>query len=226
MAVELYLMRPSVHTHGAWMLLKQAGVEHELKDVDLMKGEQNTPEYKAMNPLHTVPTLKDGDQCVWESNAIVRYIVNKYDSAKKFYPEDLKTRTHCDMALEWKQNTLYKGLADVVYPIMGFSPKNEDAHNAAIAKFQADCKDGYFYTFENFFLNGKKFICGDEPTIADFVIAPCFEFIDICDEIKYPAAITEYRKRFCAATGYDEMANGMGGFGTRQMVEMKRPKKE
>ena len=134
-------------------------------------------------------------------------------------------KTHCDMALEWKQNTFYKGIADVVYPILGFAAKDEDAHNNAMAKFQIDCKDGYLYTFEKFFLNGKKFICGDTPTITDFVIAPCFEFVDACDEIKYPTAITEYRKRYCAATGYDEMTNGMGGLDARQVVESKRAKK-
>eukprot|EP01060_Flectonema_neradi_P022230 TRINITY_DN30508_c0_g1_i1.p1 TRINITY_DN30508_c0_g1~~TRINITY_DN30508_c0_g1_i1.p1 ORF type:complete len:227 (+),score=48.38 TRINITY_DN30508_c0_g1_i1:69-749(+) len=225
MSVELHLMRLSVHTHGAWMLLKQAGIEHEIKDVDLMKGEQNAPEFLAMNPLHTVPTLKHGKQCVWESNAVVRYIVNTFDSAKKFYPNDLKMRTHCDIALEWKQNTFYKGLMDVIYPIFGFIPKDEDAHNKAMAKFAVDCKDGYLYTFEHYFLNGKPFVCGDKVTIADFVIAPCFEFLDACDEIKLPEAITSYRQRFYKATNYEEMANGMGGFGARQLVEMKRSNK-
>eukprot|EP01060_Flectonema_neradi_P012216 TRINITY_DN190_c0_g1_i2.p1 TRINITY_DN190_c0_g1~~TRINITY_DN190_c0_g1_i2.p1 ORF type:complete len:281 (+),score=76.88 TRINITY_DN190_c0_g1_i2:63-845(+) len=222
MPIELHLMRPSVHCHGAWMLLKQAGIKHEIKDVDLMKGEQMSPEYLALNPLHTVPTLKDGDISVWESNAVVRYILNRFDSAKKFYPSDPAMRTHCDIALEWKQNALYAGITDLTYPILGFIPLNEEKSKKALDKFNSTEKDGYFSTFEHFFLNGKKFICGDEPTVADFVIAPVFEFLDVCNDITYPVAITEYRKRFNDATGYEEMANGMGGFGTRQLVDMCR----
>ena len=224
--VELHLMRPSVNCHGAWMLLKQAGIKHDIKDVDLMKGEQMSAEYLAMNPLHTVPTLKDDDFSVWESNAIVRYLVNKFDSAKKFYPSDSAMRTHCDIALEWRQNALYGAVSDIAYPILGFGAPNEERIKKALEKFHSEEQDGYFQTFTQFFLNGKKFICGDEPTIADFVIAPCFEFLDVSDDVKFPAAVSEYRKRFYAATNYEEMVEGMGGFGTRQLVTMCRNKKE
>ena len=33
----------------------------QLKEIDLLKGEQKTPEYEAINPNKTVPALTHGD---------------------------------------------------------------------------------------------------------------------------------------------------------------------
>ena len=42
------------------------GLTPNYKHVDLMVGEQMKPEFLAINPEHTVPTLVDGDLVMWE----------------------------------------------------------------------------------------------------------------------------------------------------------------
>ena len=42
------------------------GVKLNLINVDLQSGEQLKPEFVAINPEHTVPTLVDGDLKLWE----------------------------------------------------------------------------------------------------------------------------------------------------------------
>ena len=219
--VQLFLARVSVNCHPAWILLRQACIEHELRDTDLMKGETRTPEYLAMNPLHTVPLIKDSDgTCVFEGNAILRYLASKYASARKFYPIDSAQRAHCEMALDWRQTVFYPKVADVCYPVLGFMELPADTIAASTEKL-TDVSDGVFKHLIDFFLNGKKFICGDEPTIADFSIVPAFAFIDVTD-IEIPAAIQAYRERFNASVGYQEILDGLGSFGTSAMVAMKK----
>jgi glutathione S-transferase len=41
-------------------------------------GTVDTPEYRAMNPNGTVPTIDDGGFVLWESNAILGYLARKY----------------------------------------------------------------------------------------------------------------------------------------------------
>ena len=45
--------------------------------VDLRAGEHLKPEYLAINPMHNIPTMVDGDFCLNESRAIATYLVNK-----------------------------------------------------------------------------------------------------------------------------------------------------
>jgi glutathione S-transferase len=39
--------------------------------VDLLKGEQRSPRYLALNPNGKVPTLTDGEKILWEADAIM-----------------------------------------------------------------------------------------------------------------------------------------------------------
>ena len=58
--------------------LKELGVDYDNIPWDFRKGETNTPEYLAMNPMPTIPTLKDGDTVIHESLAINLYLAKKY----------------------------------------------------------------------------------------------------------------------------------------------------
>lgn len=51
--------------------LKLKGLIYEYKAVDLSKGEQFSPEFEELNPLHFVPVLVDGDVVVSDSYAIL-----------------------------------------------------------------------------------------------------------------------------------------------------------
>lgn len=46
----------------------------EINVVDLGRGDQLTPEYRALNPNRKVPTLQDGEFVLWESKAILFYM--------------------------------------------------------------------------------------------------------------------------------------------------------
>ena len=61
------------------------------------KGEHKAPEYTKFNPNGRIPTLidhKNGDFVIWESDAIILYLVDKYDPEKKMSVADDKDRYH------------------------------------------------------------------------------------------------------------------------------------
>jgi len=67
-----------------WML-KELDAKHERIVIDIQAGEQNSPQYRAINPMGKVPTLVDGDAVVTEAGAICAYLADKF-SEKGFAP--------------------------------------------------------------------------------------------------------------------------------------------
>jgi glutathione S-transferase len=59
-------------------LLEEMGLAYRLRDVDLLKGAGNDPEFMAINPGGFIPALKDGDDVVVESVAILQYLLGRY----------------------------------------------------------------------------------------------------------------------------------------------------
>ena len=52
----------------------ELGLEYERVDLGGPFGGNQDPEYLALNPNGLVPTVKDGDLVMWESNTICRYL--------------------------------------------------------------------------------------------------------------------------------------------------------
>jgi glutathione S-transferase len=68
-------MSRAVTTH--WMLT-ELDAEHEQIVIDIAAGENNTPEYRAINPMGKIPTLVDEGVVITETAAICAYLADKF----------------------------------------------------------------------------------------------------------------------------------------------------
>jgi len=68
---------PSPNPQKIHFALLELGLQCEIVPIDLMKGEQRTAEFLALNPNGRVPVLIDGDLTLWESHAILFYLGGK-----------------------------------------------------------------------------------------------------------------------------------------------------
>ena len=76
-------------------------IEFERVDVGGPFGGNRDPEYLAMNPNGLVPTVKDGDLVMWESNTICRYLAATRNG-EHLYPRDPAARTHVERWMDWQ----------------------------------------------------------------------------------------------------------------------------
>merc|ERR1711872_1070499 len=81
--IEVYGMPLSAPCRIVNMTAECLGLEYNFKVVDLMAGEHMKPEFLALNPMHNIPTMVDGDFVMNESRAIAAYLVNKYGKDDK-----------------------------------------------------------------------------------------------------------------------------------------------
>ena len=65
------------------MLAEELGLAYDLKDIEFSALKQ--PEFLAINPNGRMPAIHDPntDLTLWESGAIIEYLVEKYDTERK-----------------------------------------------------------------------------------------------------------------------------------------------
>ncbi|CAK9186516.1 unnamed protein product [Ilex paraguariensis] len=89
----------SIVDHG----LQHSGLPYEYRAVNLVKGEQFSPEFEKLNPLRCVPVLVDGDFVLSDSSAILLYLEEKY-LQNALLPVDPKLRAvNLQVSWTWEQ---------------------------------------------------------------------------------------------------------------------------
>jgi glutathione S-transferase len=78
--LTLYHATPSRSSIALWML-EEIGEPYDVRMLDLAKGDQQAPDYLAINPMGKVPALKHGDAAVTESAAICTYLADAFPRA-------------------------------------------------------------------------------------------------------------------------------------------------
>lgn len=68
--------------------------------------------YLQLNPTHCVPTMVDDNLVLWESRAIITYLVNQYSPQSSLYPKDPQKRAIVDRLLQFDMGSIYKNISD------------------------------------------------------------------------------------------------------------------
>ncbi len=155
----------------------ELNLAHDRIDAGLSYGVVNTPEYRAMNPNGTVPTLKDDDNSpLWETGAILRYLSNCY-ATEPFWPSDPVMRAEVDKWTEWsKINIALKFTAPIFWKVVRTPPSKQDP----IAIRNAVEKLNPFLSIADSQLSNHSFLVGDELTLADIQFGHClFRYFEI-----------------------------------------------
>ncbi|KAG0722493.1 Glutathione S-transferase 1, isoform D [Chionoecetes opilio] len=162
MPLDFYWMPLSAPCRASLLTAKAVGADINLKELNLLAGEQMKPDFVAINPQHCVPTLVDGDFALWESRAISSYLASQYGKDDSLYPNDPKARANVDRLLYFDMGTLYHRFGEYVYPVM-FRGGSIDEEKLTKLHEALEWLDG--------FLAGHKWAVGDNITVADHSLA-------------------------------------------------------
>ncbi|CAG9834574.1 unnamed protein product [Diabrotica balteata] len=199
----LYYFPISIPSRGAYLAAKAAGVDVDIRILDVIKGEQFTEDFLKINPQHTVPTLVDGEYTVWDSHAIGGYLATVYSNNDNLYPKDPKKRALVDQRLFFDCGTLYPRIWAIVYPI---SHKGEDQIYDEHKRYLEEALG-----FLNVFLEGNDFVTGKHLTIADCsLVATVSSIVAIGWDISAYSNIANWLARCTLAIPDYEEANQKG----------------
>jgi glutathione S-transferase len=163
--MKLYEFAPTRSIRVRWTL-QELGVDFEAITVNLVKGEQRSPEFLKLNPAGKLPVLVNGDLVLNESVAIALYLGEKCRE-KGFLPTDLRERADVHRWLLFAATELEQPLWRIsrhtaLYPEAKRLPgdvvlasEEFKAMAAVVAKH----------------MERREYVVGDRATVADFVMA-------------------------------------------------------
>lgn len=197
-AMTLNVIKPSVNNMAVRVFMRAVKLDHAETDAF---GATRSKAFLAKNPAHLTPMLEDEGlprKALWESCAIMQYLANRH-GLDKFYPKAPAKRAMIDSAMFYLVGTLYPYVARATYPALGFpqyagevgAHDLEVGHKTAAQQAAMSAIAEPLEVFHSFFRDGKSFIGGAYPSIADIRLAATLEFLAVVD-YKMPKWAKEY----------------------------------
>lgn len=164
------------------MVLEELGLKYDVKPINIMTNEQKQDWFLEINPNGRIPALKDGDLRVFESGAIMQYLVDMYDKEKSF-------------TYEHGTPLYYEMIAWIYFQVGGIGPMQGQANHFrafapvysayGIKRYIDETKR--LYGVLEIRLSKADWLAGDKYTIADMAnyswtrAGPLFLDIDISE---------------------------------------------
>jgi glutathione S-transferase len=181
MMSELTLYSHPLTANGIKMslLFNAVNVVPNIVEIQLQQGQQTSPKFLRLNPDGKIPVLVDDELVLTESNAILQYIANKYQSP--LWPQ---SQTEQGQTLKWLfwQASIWSSATNpfahrrVVLPHWGMTGR-EEIEPELLVRFHKVMSQF------NQALGGRNTIVGDTLTIADLSLASSLIFFN---EVQMP----------------------------------------
>jgi glutathione S-transferase len=198
--IKLYDHPISGNCYKVRLALSQLSVDYDRINVDIFKGEQSTPEFRAVNPNKKIPVLVDEDFVMWESNAILLYLGRKF-TPNHIYSDEPRIFGAIAQWLFFGKTTLDPALARARF-MTRFSPP--ESRNEKELEGLRQAGKAALLILENHL--GKNPFLADSYSIADI---GCYPYVNIAEEGEislspFPA-VQDWCERIRSQPGYVSM---------------------
>jgi glutathione S-transferase len=144
---------------------EELGLPFERLDAGREFGQVDQDWYALMNPNRLVPTVRDGELVLWESNTIMRYLANRY-GGEALYPSGAGARALVERWMDWQLSTLAPAIGPVFWALVRPSPGGPDqAQLAALVD-----KLTRTWTLLDRELAHHPYVAGDRLSLADIAM--------------------------------------------------------
>ncbi|KAJ3577962.1 hypothetical protein NPX13_g2605 [Xylaria arbuscula] len=158
------------------IVLEELGLSYKVRPISIFEHEQKEPWYLKINPNGRIPALTDklddGQEVnIFESGAILLYIVSKYDKDHKIsYPVGSKEHWDTVSWLMWQMGGLgpMQGQANHFFSA---APKTDD-YGYSLGRYVNESRRLYRVLDTQLSNNPHGYIVGDRVTVADIAVWP------------------------------------------------------
>ncbi|MCK1744797.1 glutathione S-transferase family protein [Bradyrhizobium sp. 139] len=156
----------SINVQKVLWCCKELNLKYDRVDAGNEYGVTGSPGYRALNPNGLVPTIEDGDFCLWESNVIVRYLAHKAGNGR-LCPPSVQLRFDAERWMDWQATVFWPALRPLFIQLIRTPQDNRDAAVTARAEHLSLASVRILDTH----LAGRAFLTGSEFTMGDIPAA-------------------------------------------------------
>ncbi len=164
--LKIWGRKTSINVQKVMFAVGELGIAHQRFDAGGQFGGLDTTEYGLLNPNRLVPTIDDNGFVLWESNAIVRHLAQRYGRGT-LSPADELTFARADSWMDWSLTQLYSDVILTCFLQLIRTTARERNLGAVDA---AAMRAGEKLRILDRQLTGRSFIVGETPTIADIAV--------------------------------------------------------
>jgi len=167
--IELYV-GPTPNGQKVAILLEELGLAYNCHEIDILRGDQLTPQFLAINPNNKQPAIVDTDGpggepiTLWESCAILVYLAEKHG---RFLPQDPALRAHVMKWLFFQAST--QGPMAGQFAHFAFYAAPEHQYDYAIDRYAKEMNRQMGILDRH--LNGREYFV-EAYSIADMALLP------------------------------------------------------
>jgi len=153
----------------ASIALAELGLDYKLHPIKMSENEQKEPWYLEINPNGRIPALTDkftdGEQIrIFESGAILQYLVDRYDTEHKIsYPKNSREHWEVTSWLMWQQG----GLGPMQGQANHFKRYAPEEIPYGINRYINETRRLYRTVEDHLKKTGSSYLVGEKCTIAD-----------------------------------------------------------
>ena len=162
--IKIWGRRDSSNVQKVLWCCGELGIAFERIDIGGKFGGNKEKPYLDRNPNGLVPTIEDGNFVLWESNSIMRYLVDKYGQGK-LLPSTPEGRADANRWMDWQLSTFNPAIVPLFWGLIRTPEEKRDkaAMDAALQKTINAWKIVDDQLAKASYLTGDEFGLGDIP---------------------------------------------------------------
>jgi glutathione S-transferase len=178
----------------------ELGLVFERTDWGGKFGGNKEQAYLNMNPNGLVPTIQDGSFTLWESNSIMRYLVDKYGQGK-LLPSTPEERANANRWMDWQLSTLNAAIVPLFWTLVR-TP--EDKRDANIVKTALE-KTVNAWQIVDRYLSDSKYLAGDSLSLGDIPLGVwAYRWFNLPIDRPKLGNLDAWYKRLCERPPYQQ----------------------
>ena len=178
----------------------ELGLDFDRVDLGGKFGGNKEKAYLDKNPNGLVPTLEDGDFILWESNSIMRYLVDKHGRGR-LLPSTPEGRADANRWMDWQLTTLGPAIVPLFWGLIRTPADKRDpkAINASLER------TSNAWQIVDHQVSNRPYVAGDDLTLGDIPLGVwAYRWFNLPVERPKLANVDAWYQRLCERPPYQK----------------------